>query len=61
MAAKKKLTLYFPQEVLRDAKHEAERQDRSISWIMQTAWHIARSEIETYPSVDELWGETSDD
>lgn len=60
MAAKKKLTLYFPEEILDDAKHEAERQDRSISWIMQTAWHLAQSEIATYPSVDELWGETAD-
>ncbi len=57
MAAKKKLTLYFPEEILSETKVEALRQDRSISWILQTAWRIARSEINNYPSVDDLWGE----
>lgn len=56
MAAKKKLTLYIPEDMLEDAKREALRQDRSISWILQTAWRIARPEIATYPSVDQLWG-----
>jgi len=56
MAAKKKLTLYFPQEVVDDARREAERQDRSISWILQTAWRIAREDIEAQPSVKALWG-----
>ena len=57
MAAKKKLTLYFPEEILSETKLEALRQDRSISWILQTAWRIARNEINNYPSVDDLWGE----
>ena len=56
MAAKKKLTLYFPEELVAETKTEAERQDRSLSWILQTAWRIARSEISNYPSVNELWG-----
>ena len=55
MAAKKKLTLYFPEEILTETKEEAVRQERSISWILQTAWRIARDEIGQYPSVDELW------
>lgn len=58
MAAKKKLTLYFPEEMLDETKVEAERQDRSVSWILQTAWRIARNEINNYPSVNELWGES---
>lgn len=61
MAAKKKLTLYFPEELLDETKAEAERQERSISWILQTAWRIARTEITTYPSVDELWGALPDE
>lgn len=56
MAMKKKLTLYLPEEMLEDAKAEAMRQDRSISWILQTAWRIARPEIASYPAVDDLWG-----
>jgi uncharacterized small protein (TIGR04563 family) len=54
MAAKVKLTLYFPEELLKEAQHEAERQDRSISWIVQQAWRIARERIKTYPSIDAL-------
>ena len=57
MAAKKKLTLYFPEEMLEETKCEAERQDRSLSWIIQTAWRIARGEIQAYPSINELWGD----
>jgi uncharacterized small protein (TIGR04563 family) len=57
MAAKKKLTLYFPEDMLDETRIEAERQDRSLSWIIQTAWKIARNEIQTYPSVDDLWSE----
>lgn len=57
MAAKKKLTLYFPEDMLAETRREAIRQDRSLSWIIQTAWRIARDEIGSYPSVNELWGE----
>lgn len=61
MAAKKKLTLYFPEDMLDETKAEAERQDRSISWILQTAWRIARNEMNTYPSVDRLWSAMPDE
>lgn len=57
MAAKKKLTLYFPEEMLEETKREAERQDRSLSWIIQTAWRIARQEMKRYPGVNDLLGE----
>ncbi len=57
MAAKKKLTLYFPEEMLKETKLEAMRQDRSISWIIQTAWRLARNEMKRYPGINELWGE----
>ncbi len=55
MAAKKKLTLYFPEEILDETKREAMRQDRSVSWLLQTAWRLARGEIENYPAVNDLW------
>ncbi|MEL6177890.1 MAG: TIGR04563 family protein [Myxococcota bacterium] len=54
MAAKKKLTLYFPEDMLLETKEEALRQDRSLSWIIQTAWRIARDEMKSYPGVNEL-------
>ena len=41
--------------MLQETKDEAMRQDRSISWIFQTAWRLAREEMRRYPGVDELW------
>ena len=60
MAAKKKLTLYFPEEMLKETKLEALRQDRSVSWIIQTAWRLSREELKRYPGINELWGEEED-
>jgi uncharacterized small protein (TIGR04563 family) len=49
-ATKKKLTLYFPEAMLVEALAEAKRQDRSISWILQAAWKLARGKIRSYPT-----------
>ncbi|HVV50892.1 MAG TPA: TIGR04563 family protein [Polyangia bacterium] len=46
---KKKVTLYFNATVLGETQHEAIRQDRSISWIIQAAWRIARDEVRRLP------------
>jgi uncharacterized small protein (TIGR04563 family) len=54
MAAKVKLTLYFPEDMLKQAQLEAERQDRSLSWIVQHAWKIAYDKLKSYPSVETL-------
>ena len=54
MAAKVKLTLYFQEDALKEAQDEAKRQDRSISWIVQQAWRIAKKQIQQYPAVEEL-------
>lgn len=51
---KRKQSLYFPETMLREIQEEANRQDRSLSWIVQQAWKIARSEIARYPSVNDL-------
>jgi uncharacterized small protein (TIGR04563 family) len=50
---KRKQSLYFPEEMLNEIVAEAARQDRSLSWIVQKAWKIARKEIKKYPSVNE--------
>ena len=49
---KRKQSLYFPEEMLSDIKKEALRQDRSLSWIVQQAWRIARDEIKKFPSIN---------
>ena len=50
---KRKQSLYFPEDMLREIQIEANRQDRSLSWIVQKAWKIARKEIMKFPSVTE--------
>ena len=57
----RKQSLYFPQEMLGEIQAEAARQDRSLSWIVQKAWKIARDELKRFPSVNELDLETQDD
>jgi len=51
---KRKVTLYFRDDVLAETQREAVRQDRSISWIIQAAWKLARAELQALPrEVDE--------
>ncbi len=50
---KRKQSLYFPEEMLEEIKAEAGRQDRSLSWIIQKAWKVARKDVMSIPSVDE--------
>jgi uncharacterized small protein (TIGR04563 family) len=52
-ADKRKQSLYFPVEMLREIQMEANRQDRSLSWIVQQAWRLARAEIMRFPSVND--------
>ncbi|MDY0062809.1 MAG: TIGR04563 family protein [Myxococcota bacterium] len=54
---KRKQSLYFPEEMLNEIKAEAARQDRSLSWIVQKAWRIARADIRRFPSVNDEGGE----
>lgn len=62
-ADKRKQSLYFPEEMLKEIQDEANRQDRSLSWIVQQAWRIARGEIKRFPSVNDVLdgGEGRDD
>ena len=47
---KRKQSLYFPGQVLDEIKAEAIRQDRSLSWIVQQTWRVARKKIMLLPS-----------
>jgi uncharacterized small protein (TIGR04563 family) len=51
---KRKQSLYFPEEMLKEIGAEAVRQDRSLSWIVQKAWKVARKDIMSIPAVDEV-------
>jgi uncharacterized small protein (TIGR04563 family) len=46
---KKKVTLYFNAAMLAETQKEALRQDRSVSWIIQAAWRLARDEVRQTP------------
>ena len=46
---KHKQSLYFPKDMLGDIETEAARLDRSLSWIVQRAWKIARKDIKKLP------------
>jgi uncharacterized small protein (TIGR04563 family) len=54
---KRKQSLYFPEEMLREIQEEANRQDRSLSWVVQQAWKIARDRIKSFPAVNDVTGE----
>ncbi|MBL4637393.1 MAG: TIGR04563 family protein [Kofleriaceae bacterium] len=58
---KRKQSLYFPEEMLLEIKAEAQRQDRSLSWIVQKAWKLARTDIAKYPSVNDIEGGGDDE
>jgi uncharacterized small protein (TIGR04563 family) len=58
---KRKQSLYFPEEMLQEIKDEAARLDRSLSWVVQRAWKIARLEIRKLPSVNEISSGEEDD
>lgn len=49
-ADKRKQSLYFPEDMLKEIQHEGARLDRSLSWIVQQAWKLARTPIREFPS-----------
>ena len=61
MSDKRKQSLYFPEAMLKEIQAEANRQDRSLSWIVQQAWRVARVEIKRFPSVNDVMGEDGGD
>jgi uncharacterized small protein (TIGR04563 family) len=58
---KRKQSLYFPEEMLKEIGDEATRQDRSLSWIVQKAWKAARKEIMSIPSVNDIPSDSDKD
>lgn len=53
---KRKQSLYFPEDMLDEIQRQADRQDRSLSWIVQQAWKLARPEMKRIPSVNDVVG-----
>ena len=61
MSDKRKQSLYFPEAMLKEIQAEANRQDRSLSWIVQQAWRVARVDIKKFPSVNDVMGDDDGD
>jgi uncharacterized small protein (TIGR04563 family) len=49
-ADKRKQSLYFPEDMLKEIQHEAVRLDRSLSWIVQQGWKLAREKLKAFPA-----------
>jgi uncharacterized small protein (TIGR04563 family) len=58
---KRKQSLYFPETMLQEIKDEAARLDRSLSWVVQRAWKMARADIKKLPSVNDLGDDEDSD
>ena len=56
-ADKRKQSLYFPEDMLNEIRVEADRQDRSLSWIVQKAWKIARGDMTRFPGEADVQGD----
>ena len=51
MSDKRKQSIYLPGDVLLDLRSEANRTDRSLSWLIQQAWKMARANIADLPTI----------
>ena len=53
----RKQSLYFPDEMLVEIEQQAQRLDRSLSWVVQQAWKISKSELRKIPSPNDMLDE----
>lgn len=57
----RKQSVYFPGEMLQSMKEEAARLDRSLSWVVQRAWKLAKADLAKLPSAGDTGGEEATD
>jgi uncharacterized small protein (TIGR04563 family) len=50
---RRKQSLYFADHMLDEIRFEAARLDRSMSWVIQKAWKLARIQIMAMPSANQ--------
>ena len=58
---KRKQSLYFPEAMLKDIQHEADRLDRSLSWIVQRCIKAGLPELRKLPGTESPAVPLSDD
>jgi uncharacterized small protein (TIGR04563 family) len=54
--AKRKLSIYIPDSVLRQMQEEAKRLDRPLSWIIQRAWRVGYARMKSEREARERGG-----
>ena len=47
-------SLYFPDEMLSEIQTQAQRLDRSLSWVVQQAWKISKQDLRKIPSPNDM-------
>ncbi len=52
----RKQSLYFPEVMLSEMKNEAHRLNRSLSWVVQRAWRLAKKDVKKIPGVNDAQG-----
>lgn len=50
----RKQSLYFPEDMLAEIQAQAQRLDRSLSWVVQQAWKIAKGDLHKIPSPNDM-------
>lgn len=50
MSDSRKQSIYLPEDILADLRTEATRTDRSLSWLLQQAWRVAKGRIAELPT-----------
>ena len=50
----RKQSLYFPDEMLQEIQTQAQRLDRSLSWVVQQAWKISKTDLRKIPSPNDM-------
>ena len=50
----RKQSLYFPEDMLGEIQSQAQGLDRSLSWVVQQAWKIAKQELRKIPSPNDM-------
>jgi len=52
-SVQRKQSLYFPEEMLAELQAEAQRLDRSVAWLVERAWKIAKRQVISLSTEDD--------
>ncbi len=51
MRGSRKRSVYFPPDMMEEIQNEMTPQERTLSWLLQKAWRVARPTLCSFPSV----------